>query len=216
VLDLGCNDGAFTMELAHRVGATEVHGVEFPEPWRAKRRREACKSRPMISSRALPYESAHFGVVHSNQVIEHLVHTDTFLKEIRRVLKPSGYALISTNNLASWHNVFSLVLGMQPPPCHVSDERIVGNPLDPHNGDERPEKGVTHLRIFSYQGLADLLRLHGFRAEAFVTSGYYPAPPSLARVLCRIDPRHGAFLIARARPGATDGLSVRAAPAPPG
>ena len=32
LLDLGCGDGEFTMRVAQRVGAGEVHGVEFIEP----------------------------------------------------------------------------------------------------------------------------------------------------------------------------------------
>lgn len=200
LLDLGCNDGSFTLELAERVGASEAHGVEFVQPLA-----EAARARGVIVSTAdleegLPYESGYFDVVHSNQVIEHLVHTDRFVKEIRRILAPSGYALISTNNLASWHNVFSLLLGLQPPPCHVSEEMVVGNHFDPRRGDTHPEKGFTHLRIFAFQGLAEFLEMHGLTVRELVTSGFYPLPPIIARLLCRLDPRHGAFLIARAVP----------------
>ena len=147
----------------------------------------------------LPYDAESFDVVHSNQVIEHLEKTDVFVKEIHRVLKPTGYAIVSTNNLASWHNVFSLLLGMQPTPCHVSDNVIVGNRFDPKRGQEHPEKGFTHLRVFAYQGLKELLELYGLAVEELVTSGYYPLPPRAADLLCRLDRRHGAFLIARVR-----------------
>jgi hypothetical protein len=118
-----------------------------------------------------------------------------------RVLKPGGYAVLSTNNLASWHNIFSLVLGMQPMPCHVSDEVVVGNRLDPARGRGHDE-GFTHFRVFSYQALAELLKLHGFELDAFGTTGYYPFPPRVADALCRLDPRHGAYLVARVRPRA--------------
>jgi SAM-dependent methyltransferase len=199
LLDLGCNDGAFTMELAQRVGAARVEGVEFVEALASEAVRRGVEVSGHDLNQPLPYESATFDAVHSNQVIEHLVQTDMFISEIRRILKPSGYALISTNNLASWHNVFSLVFGMQPMPCHVSDEVVLGNRLDPRRGEVHPEKGFTHLRIFSYQALRDLAELHGFRVEKLVTSGYYPFPPPIADILCRIDRRHGAFLIARLR-----------------
>lgn len=132
-------------------------------------------------------------------MIEHLGRTDSFVKEIRRVLKPFGYAVISTNNLASWHNVVSLVFGMQPMPCHVSDEVVLGNRFDPGRGRVQ-SAGLTHLRVFSYRALLELLEFHGFTVDVLTTSGYYPFPPPLADLLCRIDPRHGAYLIARARP----------------
>jgi SAM-dependent methyltransferase len=201
LLDLGCNDGAFTMELVGRVGAAEAYGVEFVDSLAGEARGRGVEVVSNDLNEPLPYDSDSFDVVHSNQVIEHLVKTDTFVREIRRVLRPSGYALISTNNLASWHNLFSLVLGMQPMPCHVSDELVLGNSMDPRRGEEHPEKGFTHLRIFSYRALQDLLELHGLRVDQLVTSGYYPFPPPVADVLCRIDRWHGAFLIAVATPG---------------
>ena len=199
LLDLGCNDGAFTVELAAQVGAAESHGIEFVEPLAELASGRGVHVVSSNLNERFPYDDESFDVVHSNQVIEHLEKTDAFAKEIHRVLKPSGYAVISTNNLASWHNIFSLVLGMQPMPCHVSDEVIVGNRFDPRRGEEHPEKGFTHLRVFSYRALADLLELHGFAIDELVTSGYYPFQPRIADVLCRIDRRHGAFLIARAR-----------------
>jgi SAM-dependent methyltransferase len=200
LVDLGCADGGFTVELAQRIGAAESHGVEFVEYLAERATERGIEVRGSSLNEPFPYEAESFDVVHSNQVIEHLEKTDSFLKEIRRILKPSGYAVISTNNLASWHNIFSLVLGMQPTPCHVSDEVVVGNRFDPSRGREHAEKGFTHLRVFSYSALRELLELHGFAVDALVTSGYYPFPPRIADRLCRLDRRHGAFLIARARP----------------
>ena len=102
-----------------------------------------------------PLEDASVDALHSNQVIEHLAETDHFMREIRRVLKPNGYAVVSTNNLASWHNVLSLVLGWQPLPCHVSDDAVVGNPLaleELRYGD----RIHRHLRIFTGRALRGL------------------------------------------------------------
>ncbi len=200
LLDLGCNDGAFTMALAARIGARDVHGVEFVAGLAEAAAERGVRVVSNDLNEPLPYEDGSFDVVHSNQVIEHLVKTDLFVREIRRVLRPSGYAVISTNNLASWHNVFSLVLGMQPMSCHVSDEVVLGNRFDPRRGEEHPEKGFTHLRVFSFTALRELLELHGLSVEKLVTSGYYPLPPRLADAFCRLDPKHGAFLIALAAP----------------
>ncbi|HEY3185399.1 MAG TPA: methyltransferase domain-containing protein [Gaiellaceae bacterium] len=199
LLDLGCNDGTFTVELARTIGAAESHGVEFVAPLAAEAAARGVQVASHDLNGRLPYDDDSFDVVHSNQVIEHLEKTDVFVKEIRRVLRTTGYAIVSTNNLASWHNVFSLLLGMQPTPCHVSDELVVGNRFDPKRGREHPEKGFTHLRVFAFEGLKELLELHGLAVEKLVTSGYYPFPPRAADVLCRLDRRHGAFLIARVR-----------------
>lgn len=69
-----------------------------------------------------------FDLVHANQVIEHLYETDLFIKEIYRILKKGGYAIISTPNLAGLHNIVSLILGKQPFPAHVSNEIVLGTP----------------------------------------------------------------------------------------
>jgi hypothetical protein len=111
------------------------------------------------------------------------------------VLAPGGVACISTNNLASWHNVLSLALGYQPPPVHVSDRVIVGNPLNPQDGWDHEDIGRTHLRLFTARALAELCEHHGLETVSMDSNGYYPLPPRLARLACRIDQRHGAFLV---------------------
>jgi SAM-dependent methyltransferase len=199
LLDCGCGDGGFTAELAQRAGAAVAFGIE----WDRARARDA-NHRGVRAVQAdlnanLPFADASFDVVHSNQVIEHLYATDNFLRETRRVLKPDGVVLISTNNLASWHNVISLVLGMQPPPMHVSGEVIAGNSLDPLRGSEHPTQGDSHLRIFSFRAFRELLEYHGFAVEVLRGVGYYPLRPRASRLATRIDPVHGAFLVARLR-----------------
>ncbi len=197
MLDCGCGDGSFTRVLADRAEASEVHGIEAQAE-----RVAAAEARGIIVSQVdlnqpLPFSDGSFDIVLSNQLLEHLSNTDLFLREILRVLSPSGYALISTNNLASWHNLVSLALGMQPPPMHVSNEVVVGNWLDPFRGHRFEAREDSHLRIFSFQALKDLARHHGFRVEALRSTGYYPFPTFLARLLSRLDPRHGVYLIAR-------------------
>jgi len=200
LLDCGCGDGSFTVEVAEAVGASEVHGIEaVEERVRAAEARGIVVARTDLNER-FPYEDGYFDVVHSNQLIEHLHSTDGFLRELRRVVKPDGRVILSTNNLASWHNVFSLVLGYQPMPMHVSEEVIVGNPFDPLRHQRHPEGEDSHLRIFSFRGLFELCEYHGFRVLDLRTAGYYPFPPVLASVLTRLDRRHGAFLIAKLEP----------------
>src|SRR5919201_1120154 len=115
--------------------------------------------------------------------------------EIRRALAPRGLALISTNNFSGWHNVLSLALGYQPTPAHVSDEVVLGNPLDPLAGRPHVDLGRTHLRIFTRRALRELCAHHGLETVCIRTVGWYPLPPSMGRVMARIDPLHGAFLI---------------------
>ncbi len=199
LLDLGCGDGDWTQEVGEHIGADRLLGVELIEEF-ADRASDAGieVSRTNLGER-LPFETGSVDVVHSNQVIEHLPRTDGFMREIARVLAPGGYAVISTNNLSSWHNVAALVLGWQPSPCHVSDEAILGSPMSPNNNSTSEVPLQTHLRVFTGKGLATLASYHGLEVEEQRSSGYYPLPPRVARAFTRLDPRHGAYLVQRYR-----------------
>jgi SAM-dependent methyltransferase len=195
LLDVGTHDGAFTERVAARLGAREVEGIELLGEHAERARARGIGVVVADLDEGLPFEDGRFDTVHANQVIEHVRRTDVFLAELRRVLAPGGIVCISTNNLASWHNVLSLVLAFQPPPAHVSDEVVVGNPLNPERDAAHEDLGRTHLRLFTGRALRELCEHHGLRAVSIETSGYYPLPPRAARLATRIDPRHGAFLI---------------------
>lgn len=197
MLDLGCADGAWTVQVARRARAAEAHGVELLESTAAHARTLGVHAVVADLAERLPYDDASFQLVHSNQVIEHLPGTDTFLRELRRVLAPGGHAVISTNNLASWHNVVSLALGWQPTPCHVSDLVVVGNPTNVYDGWEQQTPAQQHMRVFTGRALAELAAYHGLRLDRDATAGYYPLPARAARLAARLDRRHGAFIVQR-------------------
>jgi len=195
LLDLGTHDGAFTLRVAERLAADSAHGLEFISEHAEVARGRGVEVTLGDIDAGLPYPDASFQTVHSNQVIEHLRRPDRCLAEIRRVLAPGGLACLSTNNLASWHNVLSLALGYQPPPAHVSDEVIVGNPLFFGDGRAHEDPGRVHLRLFTGRALSQLGAHHGLATRSLTTAGYYPLPPRLARLATSVDGRHGAFLV---------------------
>jgi SAM-dependent methyltransferase len=199
LLDLGTSTGEFTVEVAERIGATRVAGVELIGKHAAAARARGIEVTCADLDDGVPFADGEFDMVHANQVIEHVRRTDVFLRGIRRVLRPGGLALISTNNFSSWHNIGSLALGYQPTPAHVSDELIVGNPLDPLRGDRHKDLGRTHLRLFTGRALTELCAVHGLERVCLRTSGYYPLPPRVGRAVVRVDPLHGAFLVALMR-----------------
>ena len=206
LLDLGTHRGDFTLRVAGRLEAERVAGVELIERHAAVARDRGVEVEVCDLDEGLPFPSESFDVVHANQVLEHVRRTDVFMREVRRVLRPEGMACISTNNLSSWHNVLSLGLGMQPMPMHVSDEIIVGNPLNPENRWGHRDAGRTHLRLFTARALSELASYHGLALERLDTVGYYPLPPLLARAAARVDRLHGAFLIGVFRPVARENV----------
>lgn len=199
VLDVGCADGSDTERLVGKIGASSAIGLELADQFIAPARARGVDVRQADIQQSWPVEDASVDVVHSNQVIEHLAETDHFMREIRRVLRPDGYAIVSTNNLASWHNIFALILGWQPLPSHVSDDVVVGNPLAMEE-TRYGERIHRHLRIFTGKALSDLAKAHGLQLDRAVGSGYYPLGPRASRLMARIDARHAAYLVQRYKP----------------
>jgi SAM-dependent methyltransferase len=200
VLDLGCYDGAFTTRVGEAAGAEQVAGVELLPEHVERARGRGIDVVLGDLEQPLALDDAGYDLVHANQVIEHLRHTDGFLREARRVCAPGGMVIISTNNLSSWHNIATLVLGWQPMPNHVSDVVHVGNPMNLRAGEVHADAGQTHLRIFTGRALSELAAHHGLELVSMDTSGYYPFRPAAARRLARLDRRHAAFLIGLFRP----------------
>jgi SAM-dependent methyltransferase len=194
LLDLGCDAGGRTSWVAERIGASEMHGVELAADRAALASEKGVNVVASDLGEALPYEDESFDVVMSNQVIEHLADTDTFVREIHRVLRPGGIAVISTENLAAWHNVVSLLFGWLPfSLTNISEvRRGIGNPLGLHRGEPGEPRG--HLRVLTLRGLRELFEIHGFHVDCVVGAGYFPLP----RRFARLDPRHAVFLTIRA------------------
>jgi ubiquinone/menaquinone biosynthesis C-methylase UbiE len=200
LLDCGCGDGEFTVRLANRTLVAEAYGIE-----RVDERIAEAGDRGVIVTKAdlndhLPYRDHFFDIIHANQIVEHLMSAGLFLAEARRVLRADGYAVFATGNLGSWQNIFSLALGLQPTPMLIGNEAVAAHVFEPLQHSRQAYLDDGHLRVYSYQGLHDLCSHHGFSVEATRTVGYYPLPPSLARLMCRIDSTHGAFLIIKLRP----------------
>jgi len=205
LVDLGCCDGSIALECARKIGTENTQGVEIAPEFIEKAEQQGVEVRTGDLNVSLPYESESVDVIHASQVIEHLADTTQFLLEIARVLKPGGYAVISTENAASWHNVVSLLFGWQMfSLTNISTQRSgIGNPLAIHRNEDGPLiKSMEHCRIYSYRGLKEHVESVGLIVEKILGSGYYPLPA----VIGKYDPRHAHFLSIKARKPQSDGV----------
>ncbi|WP_305066737.1 class I SAM-dependent methyltransferase [Methanoculleus sp.] len=198
LLDCGCGNGDFTRQIAEKIGTSQIFGIECISGAGPVHDGSIRVVHSDLNDR-FPLDGGMFDVVHANQIIEHLYETDSFIKEIHRVLKKGGYAIISTPNLAGVHNIFSLLLGKQPFSAHISNQVILGNSFDPKHGFQHASRGEIHLRIFTYGGLVELFKYHGFTVEEVRGAGFYPFPTPVARVLARVDARHAVYLTIKVR-----------------
>jgi SAM-dependent methyltransferase len=200
LLDVGCGAGADAIRLGAQIRADHAIGLEMADDLMEAARERGVDVRRADLSQRWPIEDESVDALHSNQVIEHLAHTDHFMREVRRVIKPSGYAVLSTNNFSSWHNVVALLFGWQPLPCHVSDEvASAGSPVTLGDEETYAEGGHRHLRIFTNRALADLAAYHGLALDRAAGAGYYPLGPRGSRMMARLDRTHSVYLAHRYR-----------------
>jgi 2-polyprenyl-3-methyl-5-hydroxy-6-metoxy-1,4-benzoquinol methylase len=151
----------------------------------------------------LPFIDSAFDIIISNQVIEHLVNVDLSISEMNRVLKPSGYGVVSTENLSSWHNILALLFGLRPFSMHYSAVKDVGNPFSPHQSENMSNvahEDSPHVRVFAYYALTSILQLHNFSIDSIKGAGNYIVPIGLlGPILSRLDPVHSHLLTCRLR-----------------
>jgi hypothetical protein len=104
VLDVACGEGYGSALIARR--AAHVTGVDIA-PAAIAHARARYATLPNLEFRAadcaaLPFEDATFDVVVSFETLEHIAAQDAFLDEMRRVLRPGGFIVLSCPNKAEY------------------------------------------------------------------------------------------------------------------
>jgi len=79
-----------------------------------------------------------------------------------------------------------LIFGRQPEPASISDM------MDRYDGP-------SHRRLFTFPGLAKVLKFHGFSVEMAMGSAYHPFPVPIARIFCAIDKHHSSIIVMKVR-----------------
>lgn len=163
IIDVGCGDGAMTnkfirdIDIAHETYG--IDGCDSCENSKIKYRKAN------LDGESFPFADNEFDVVISNQVIEHILNKDFFISECYRILKSGGLCVISTENVASFDNILSLILGQEPLSQHTGSKFITNSFLSPHfmeRVDAKFGNKYLHKNVCSYYGLKRLARVNGF------------------------------------------------------
>lgn len=226
LVDAGCWDGSNTVSYGRAVGAASVIGLDVVEAAAKKAKELGIKVLICDLNGKIPLKPATADVVVANHVIEHLYNVGGFLGELYRILKPGGYLVLGTPNLASWHNLFALLIGRQPysgPTVQFSaagatgasgsdsdfssemkrekNLRLlsgIGTGADGADA-EMAEGALGHIVVLTYKSLVKLLESKGFVIEKSKCFGYHPFPPLIAKVLAGIDKAHSHYVVIKAR-----------------
>ena len=208
LLDCGCWDGTNTKRYGKIVGTNFLYGLEINKKKAEEASKKGVNVKILDLNQKFPYKDNFFDVVIANHVIEHLVDVRLFVSEIYRILKKGGYIILGTPNLASWHNIFALLLGLQPfsgptiKPDYMSDVNLVKDMNKDRlnkvfSGNETGD--LDHIKVMTTRTLIRLLNDCGFKIEKIEGFGYYPVPPIIAKGLSNIDPYHSHYIIVKGR-----------------
>lgn len=148
MLDIGCSSGDFVSGFAQL--GWEPYGLDISENRVKEAQRKGVKAQICDVSEGLPFEDNFFRAVVAGEVIEHLVDTDSFIKEIFRVLERGGVVVVTTPNLVSLENRLRLLFGKYP--------RWVEYKIDTHG----------HVRSYTPQTLKKHWKENGFSIEGHV------------------------------------------------
>lgn len=103
ILDVGCGRGFYIKALGLYSFPKEIYGIDTNEMYLRKARKNILDKRIKIlnaSAYHLPFPNNYFDFVICSEVLEHLKFDGKALREINRVLKDEGVAVITVPSLA--------------------------------------------------------------------------------------------------------------------
>lgn len=207
LLDVGCADGSFLFRYLDYKPEL-FHGIEASPSLKAQAEARGIKVTAVDLNGVWPYADNMFDVVHCAQVIEHLHNTRLFVQEMRRVLKPGGTALVTSENLTSFLNLGAMAMGYTPFTLMRMCGWYLGNPLGLHY-QEHVEEGVPitdpayagvtgHIRALSVLQAKELFEKMDFPAEVS-SIGLMPIPSFIGKPLEHLMYRRGHLLLIMAK-----------------
>jgi SAM-dependent methyltransferase len=156
LLSIGSGAGAEARKIADCLGIRDVICMDISTT--ALNSARKTNQIPILSDaegHSIALRDSCVDIVILNEVIEHLVDTDSILDEVNRVLIRGGILLLSTPNLGAWFNRIALAVGVQPAFTETSTRRVFGRPGN---------SVVGHLRIFTSRALIEQLEAHRFHS----------------------------------------------------
>lgn len=146
VLDVGCGTGLLSSLMKNQ--GNDVCGIDISEVALKKAELRGIKVKLGNIDNNLPFDDDIFDVVVCSEVIEHLFNPIESLEEIQRVLKPEGYLVLTTPNMAYILRRIALLFGKFP-------EEVKWARTSNTNEWE-------HIRFFTLTSLIKVLESAGF------------------------------------------------------
>jgi 2-polyprenyl-3-methyl-5-hydroxy-6-metoxy-1,4-benzoquinol methylase len=160
VLDLGCYDGRLGDFLVKNLNCT-VDGSDVSDVNIAKATSLRDKYVFDLNDEAWPINKKYDYVIFTD-VIEHILNTDQFMINVRKLVKDGGHIIFATPNIASFGRRLMLLFGKNPY-IEVSNHREV-------NLFDAPVVG--HIRYFTLDTMKSIAEFHGYQVEKIVPTSF--------------------------------------------
>jgi len=210
VLDVGCGVGQVVARL--REAGFDAHGVDVSEP-NIERARQFSDQCQFYNGQILPFADHHFASAGALNVLEHVDQPEAFIKELVRVVQPSGKIVLSSPNffrvlgfrdyhpkmrgvrhkISNWKRLREKRRQMRSDPQSVRFDRMIPIVKEPFTPDDDAIVATNPLEMRFF------LEQNGCRIESVSCTDRYVAFP--VEFLLNLTPlRHlmfNAFLVAR-------------------
>ena len=152
IFDMGCGTGHVLGFLKER-GCISLCGGDISQVAinKAKKNYKGINFEVIEAEGKLPYKRNSFDLVFLVEVLEHVIDTEEMLKEVKRVLKPGGYLLVTTTEI---YFIKLLLVGL-----FKIDEYF--HPMSPH------------IRYFTRNSLRKLAERCGYKYVKYGMNGAY-------------------------------------------
>lgn len=179
-LDIGCGDGNMTLQIQNALKCN-IEAIELiEENVKSAKGKGLSVQQVDLNKEKLPFEDNQFDGILAGEVIEHLIDSEGFLEEIKRVLKKDGVLILTFPNVAAWYNRFLVLFGYVPHWVESGTTKAYGSPFGKING---------HVKAFTRKSGIEMLEDHGFKVEKVRGSGFNSAYES------EIEKEHGKGLV---------------------
>lgn len=160
VLDIGCETGVFLSYINYHYPNIELFGVDCNinsiEIAKDVFKEKKIDFRLINCDNKLPYEDNKFNLITFFEVLEHVRSVESFLIEVKRVLRKNGYICLSVPNALWWRNNLKHMLinkknyasKMEKWPEFTPDQR-------------------DHVNSYDFITLYRILNLNGFKLKSY-------------------------------------------------
>lgn len=148
ILDVGCGPG---IQMQFLTESNEVYGIDISSPALELAAEQGLITHRLdVEEQGIPFPDEYFDIVACTDLLEHLFDPQFVLREIRRVLRQDGYAVLAVPNHFFWYMRLRILLG--------------GNLVLPwHKHAETSEEwNYVHIRFFTLYGFEQLVTSTGF------------------------------------------------------